>query len=181
MLGFGSCPSSHCTSYSRRPFVNRALPSCGPKWVGQRCIPSHLHQRREGEVGSSPDEQEWEGTAWGGMAGVCTILVYAEPWGLFSKLVSAKKGDWKAISGWKASLSGMVSGLHALALYSEAINFKALWSLALRHTQKMNSSQAVSYLDRDPTLILMDTIEPRLAVCVKSPVTFGCLNKECVN
>lgn len=75
----------------------------------------------------------------------------------------------------------MVSGLHALALYSEAINFKALWSLALRHTQKMNSSQAVSYLDRDPTLILMDTIEPRLAVCVKSPVTFGCLNKECVN
>lgn len=52
----------------------------------------------------------------------------------------------QSTSGWKFSLSGMVSGLQASVLDSKAINGQATRSPALGHAEKMkNMGQAVCH------------------------------------
>lgn len=70
-----------------------------------------------------------------GMAGVCTILPYAKPWGFSLETLQCKErrleGHQAApepwcLNDWRTSLSGLASGPHALVLDSEAMDFQAI-------------------------------------------------------
>lgn len=94
-------------------------------------------------------------TAKAGMADVRTILPYAKPWGFSLKTLQCKERTreghqvvlepW-SLSDWKASLSGLVSGLRALVLYSEAADFQAIWSLALGHAEQIKTISQAEFL-----------------------------------
>lgn len=94
--------------------------------------------------------------------------------------------EYQALGGWEARLTGMVSGLHALVLYSEAINSQATHSLALGHTENVKKiSSAVSdlclyALNRVLPLRLKNTRSTRaMGVCVhRSPMTCGSLDTD---
>lgn len=153
---------------------------------GQRYISSHPHQHQGGEEGCSPEKQAWK------------VQHSRCGWRLPSAGASAQTLQCKAslegpqvvledqsTSGWKFSLSGMVSGLQASVLDSKAINGQATRSPALGHAEKMkNMGQAVCHpslyaLKRG--LMLTRVIPPRrpwLLVCVRSPVTLGFANDD---
>lgn len=155
-------------------------------WARERRVvrdtsPVTLTSIKGGEEGCSPEKQAWK------------VQHSRCGWRLPSAGASAQTLQCKAslegpqgvledqsTSGWKFSLSGMVSGLQASVLDSKAINGQATRSPALGHAEKMkNMGQAVCHprlyaLKRG--LMLTRVIPPRrpwLLVCVRSPVTPG--------